>query len=203
MVPEMMSLERLLTTFLTKHAHLGMVVDEFGGTMGIVTLDNVLAEIVGDIHDEFDAEQTEFKRSERRRVRGGRCAGPLRTQRRDRPGSLTNTEVSTIGGYITHLFGHLPRQGEQVQVGDYLATVTKADGRRIGHLHFKRIPPVTGGSGVKNRRGRQHERGCGRRLTHRNRFGPSRFAAGRIGGRGKRHRWAAKLLIPGRDARHR
>ena len=48
-------------------------------------------------------------------------------------------KVSTIGGYVTHLMGHLPRQGEHVQVGRLSrATVTKADGRRIGQLHFKR-----------------------------------------------------------------
>src|SRR6266581_5502902 len=60
-VPEMMSLEKLLSLFLTKHAHLAMVVDEFGGTVGMVTLENVLEELVGDIQDEFDAEKEEFR----------------------------------------------------------------------------------------------------------------------------------------------
>src|ERR1700730_109870 len=55
-VPEMMSLEKLLNLFLTKHAHLAIVVDEYGGTVGMVTLENVLEEIVGDIQDEFDTE---------------------------------------------------------------------------------------------------------------------------------------------------
>ena len=55
---------------------------------------------------------------------------------------LSNAEVSTIGGYVTGLLGHLPRQGEHVQVDDYLVTVTKADGRRIGQLHFKRNVPA-------------------------------------------------------------
>ena len=140
-VPEMMSLEQLLTTFLNKHAHLGMVVDEFGGTMGIVTLDNVLAEIVGDIHDEFDAEQTEFKRLNDDEFEADGVLG-LYELNDLTDLELTNTEVSTIGGYVTHLLGHLPRPGEHVQVGEYLATVTKADGRRIGQLHFKRTAPV-------------------------------------------------------------
>src|SRR5205085_1059201 len=61
-VPEMMPLERLLTFFLGRHAHLALVVDEFGGTVGIVTLDNVLEEIVGEIQDEFDTSSPEFKR---------------------------------------------------------------------------------------------------------------------------------------------
>ncbi len=138
-VPEMMPLERLLTAFLAKQAHLAIVVDEYGGTMGIVTLDNVLAEIVGDIRDEFDAEQREFKRLnpdefEVEGVLGLYELNDLTDL------DLTNTEVSTVGGYVTHLLGHLPRQGEQARVGDYLVTVTKTDGRRISELHFKRSP---------------------------------------------------------------
>ena len=61
-VPEMMSLEKLLNLFLSKHAHLAIVVDEFGGTVGMVTLENVLEELVGDIQDEFDTEKAEFRK---------------------------------------------------------------------------------------------------------------------------------------------
>ncbi len=139
MVPEMMPLERLLTTFLSKHAHLGAVVDEYGGTMGIVTLDNVLAEIVGDIHDEFDAEQTEFKQLNPDEFEVDGMLGLYELNDLTEL-ELTNAEVSTVGGYITHLIGHLPKQGEQIQVGDYLVTVAKTDGRRIGQLHFKKSP---------------------------------------------------------------
>ena len=60
-VPEMMQLEKLLNMFLTKHAHLAVVVDEYGGTVGMVTLENVLEELVGDIQDEFDTEKAEFR----------------------------------------------------------------------------------------------------------------------------------------------
>src|SRR5216117_4486455 len=61
-VPEMMPLEKLLKLFLGKHAHLALVVDEFGGTVGMVTLENVLEELVGDIQDEFDFEKEEFRK---------------------------------------------------------------------------------------------------------------------------------------------
>src|SRR5947208_15082259 len=61
-VPEMMSLEKLLNLFLTRHAHVAVVVDEFGGTVGMVTLENVLEELVGDIQDEFDSEKEEFRK---------------------------------------------------------------------------------------------------------------------------------------------
>ncbi len=138
-VPEMMPLERLLTTFLARQAHLAIVVDEFGGTMGIVTLDNVLAEIVGDIRDEFDAEQSEFKRLNPDEFEVEGVLG-LYELNDFTDLDLSNTEVSTVGGYVTHLIGHLPRQGEQTRVGDYLVTVTATDGRRISQLNFKRSP---------------------------------------------------------------
>jgi len=54
---------------------------------------------------------------------------------------LESADVSTIGGYVTHLLGHLPRPGEQVRIDGYLVIVTKADGRRIDQLHFKKLPP--------------------------------------------------------------
>ena len=61
-VPEMMSLEKLLNLFLVRHVHLAIVVDEYGGTVGMVTMENVLEELVGDIQDEFDAEKAEFRK---------------------------------------------------------------------------------------------------------------------------------------------
>src|SRR5882672_1228465 len=61
-VPEMMPLEKLLNLFLVRHAHLAIVVDEYGGTVGMVTMENVLEELVGDIQDEFDTEKAEFRK---------------------------------------------------------------------------------------------------------------------------------------------
>ncbi len=146
-VPEMMPLERLLTTFLARQAHLAIVVDEFGGTAGIVTLDNVLAEIVGEIRDEFDAEQSEFKRLNPDEFEVEGVLGLYELNDLTEL-DLSNAEVSTVGGYITQVLGHLPRQGEQARVGDYLVTVTKTDGRRIDQLHFKRSPAEGSSVGV-------------------------------------------------------
>lgn len=137
-VPEMMPLEKLLTFFLAKHAHLGLVVDEFGGTVGIVTLDNVLEELVGQIQDEFDTEIPEFKRvnADEFTVLGGLGLYELH----DLAGlELESADVSTIGGYVTHLIGHLPKQGESVRIEDYVVTITQTDGRRVGQLLFKRL----------------------------------------------------------------
>jgi len=137
-VPEMMPLERLLTFFLSKHAHLALVVDEYGGTVGVVTLDNVLAEIVGDIQDEFDTELPEFNRvnADEFVVDGGMALYELK----DLAGlDLESEDVSTVGGYVTHLAGNLPAVGDQVRVEPFEVTVTKADGRRVLEVRFKRV----------------------------------------------------------------
>ena len=137
-VPEMMSLEKLLSLFLNKHAHLAIVVDEFGGTVGMVTLENVLEELVGDIQDEFDTEKEEFREINENEfsVDGALALYELR----DLAGiDLESADVSTIGGYVTHLLGHLPKAGEQVQIDNYLVTISQSDGRRVQQLHFRKL----------------------------------------------------------------
>ncbi|MEP6668115.1 MAG: hemolysin family protein [Chthoniobacter sp.] len=137
-VPEMMSLEKLLTFFLSKHAHLALVVDEYGGTAGIVTLDNVIEELVGEIQDEFDAENPEFRRLNANEFTVEGSIGLYELH--DLAGlELESPDVSTIGGYVTHLLGHMPKQGEHVRIEDYEVTVTQADGRRVGQVLFKRV----------------------------------------------------------------
>ena len=136
-VPEMMPLEKLLTFFLAKHAHLALVVDEYGGTVGIVTLDNVLEELVGDIQDEFDTEKPELRKVTEDEFAVDGSLGLYELN--DMMGlELESADVSTIGGYVTHLIGHLPKQGERTRIDEYEVTVAKADGRRIIEVHFKR-----------------------------------------------------------------
>jgi CBS domain containing-hemolysin-like protein len=149
-VPEMMSLEKLLNLFLTKHAHLAMVVDEYGGTVGMVTLENVLEEIVGDIQDEFDTEKAEFRKINENEFSIDGAVGLY--ELRDLAGlELESADVSTIGGYVTHLLGHLPKQGEQVRIENYLVTISQTDGRRVGQLHFRKMSePAAPGAAKKS-----------------------------------------------------
>jgi CBS domain containing-hemolysin-like protein len=140
-VPEFMPLEKLLRQFLAKRAHFAVVVDEYGGAVGIVTLDNVVGELVGEIKDEFDQEQVkEFIRlNEEEFIVQGQVNLYELKELADL--ELENAEVTTIGGYVVQLLGHLPKPGEEVQIGDYLVTITQADGRRILQLHFKKHVP--------------------------------------------------------------
>ena len=136
-VPEMMSLEKLLNLFLSRHAHLAIVVDEYGGTVGMVTLENVLEEIVGDIQDEFDTEAEEFRSISEDEFTVDGAVGLYELQ--DLADlDIESADVSTIGGYVTHLLGHLPKQGEQVKIENFLVTIAQTDGRRVEQLHFKR-----------------------------------------------------------------
>src|SRR5438093_1527926 len=137
-VPEMMPLEKLLKLFLSKHAHLALVVDEFGGTVGMVTLENVLEELVGDIQDEFDFEKEEFREISPNEFSVDGALGLYELNDLVKL-DLESADVSTIGGYVTHLLGHLPKTGEQVKIDGYLVTVSQADSRRVKQLHFKKL----------------------------------------------------------------
>ena len=136
-VPELMPLERLLKLFLGKGAHLAVVVDEYGGAVGVVTLDNVLAELVGEIQDEFDTDEEEYRKVGENEfvLEGGVALHDLD----DLLGvKVESPEVSTIGGYLTHELGHLPKKGEKVRIDGYEFTVSQTDGRRVVSVHAKR-----------------------------------------------------------------
>ena len=143
-VSEMMPLEKLLNYFLGKHAHLAIAVDEYGGAVGVVTLDNVLEELVGSIHDEFDTKEEEITNlgDGEFNAEGTLALHDLAEETGLR---FEETEVSTIGGYVTQLLGHLPSRGESVRIGDYLATVTETDGRRVLLVNFKKQPASEAG----------------------------------------------------------
>jgi CBS domain containing-hemolysin-like protein len=142
-VPEMMPLEKLLNLFLSRHAHVAIVVDEFGGTVGMVTLENVLEELVGDIQDEFDAEKEEFHKLSENEFTVDGALGLYELN--ELAGlELDSADVSTIGGYVTHLLGHLPRQGEQVKIDHYVVTVSQTDGRRVQQLNFRKFSDASG-----------------------------------------------------------
>lgn len=139
MVPETMPLDTLLTFFLRERAHLAMVVDEFGNPSGLVFLDNVIEELVGDIQDEFDNERSAFTRLNELEfvVEGAISLKELEDHVSEL--NLESGEVTTVGGYITQQLGHLPESGETVRVKGYEAKVTSSDGRRVGQVHFRKI----------------------------------------------------------------
>lgn len=136
-VPDTMPLDTLLQFFLREHAHLAMAVDEFGTPVGIVFLDNVMEELVGDIQDEFDNERSAFTRvnEEEFVIEGSMTLNDLAYYV---PGLVLDSgEVTTIGGYVTQQLGRFPDVGETIEILGYEATVTSTDGRRVGQIHFR------------------------------------------------------------------
>ena len=142
MVPATMKLDDLLKYFLKEKAQLALVLDEFGDASGLVFMDNIMAELVGDIHDEFDEEEEDFLRLNEHEfvVEGGLTLNELSDH--EPTISLESGEVTTIGGYIVQQLGHLPDPGETIEVEGFEAKVTSTDGRKIEQLRFSRIPEL-------------------------------------------------------------
>src|SRR5438270_5665294 len=106
----------------------------------MVTRESGREEIVGNIDDESHTEKAEFRKINENEFT---VAGSLGLyELRDLAGlELESADVSTIGGYVTHLLGHLPKQGEQVRIGDYVVTISQTDGRRVDQLLFRKENP--------------------------------------------------------------
>ncbi len=131
-VPELTPVPRLLRQFQTRQIHLAVVVDEYGSTVGIVTLEDVLEEIVGEIEDEFDtADPKQFvKEGDGWRVHGQYPLHELREQLKI-PADLDLGDVDTVGGYVVQKLKRWPRSGDSVELGDYTVKVTAAQKNRV------------------------------------------------------------------------
>ncbi len=138
-VPETMPLERILNLFLAKRVLMAIAVDEYGGTAGLVTLENVLEELVGDIRDEFDVEQLPVQTVSENEflVDGGM---PLHEFARMFEIEPDSKDVVTVSGYAIHLLGRVPEKGAQITIGRWTGTVDAVDGRRVRTLRLKKIP---------------------------------------------------------------
>ncbi|MEN9283650.1 MAG: hypothetical protein RLZZ179_1143 [Verrucomicrobiota bacterium] len=141
--PETQPLDELLKIFLAKRAHMALVVDEFGATVGMVTLEDVLEELVGEIEDEFDVPvplNDGFVRvSDDEFMVDGKL--PLYMLGEHADLELESDEVSTIGGYVTSEMGRLPEAGDTVGLEGYRVTILEVDGRRILKMRFERASP--------------------------------------------------------------
>ncbi|MCX8495627.1 MAG: hemolysin family protein [Akkermansiaceae bacterium] len=141
-VPDTMPLDTLLRFFLREHAHLAMAVDEFGTPVGIVFLDNVMEELVGDIQDEFDNERSSFTRinDDEFVIEGAMTLNDLAGHVPEL--FLESGEVTTVGGYLTQQLERFPEVGETLEILGYEARITSTDGRRVGQVHFRKLAPV-------------------------------------------------------------
>lgn len=146
-VPETARLERVLKLFLDRKLHFALVVDEHGGTTGMLTLENVLEEIVGQIQDEFDHEKPRLTRTS---DESWDLDGTLPLfELAELTGTSVDAEgITTINGWVTHRLGRFPRRGDRLELGDYQITVEELTGLRVGRVNLRRIgAPPSGGEG--------------------------------------------------------
>ncbi len=144
-IPESKRLNALLKEFRDSRNHMAIVVDEYGGVAGLLTIEDVLEEIVGEIDDEHDPAEAKFIEPDV--DANGRPCFKVRALTRIEDfnayfgSNFTDDEdYETIGGLVMHELGRLPRLGESIVYGGFEFRVTKADRRRIDALQVNRIP---------------------------------------------------------------
>ena len=134
-VPEMKKIDLLLQEFKQKKVHMAIVVDEYGGTAGIVTLEDILEEIVGDINDEFDEDEVFYsKLDDNTFIFDGKTAltDVVKVMDiNDESFEEIRGEAESIGGLVVELSGRIPRPKEQIEFGEFVFTVELSDRRRV------------------------------------------------------------------------
>ncbi|WP_107855179.1 HlyC/CorC family transporter [Neisseria weaveri] len=139
-VPESKSLNSLLTQFREQRIHMAVVVDEYGGISGLVTFEDIIEQIIGDIEDEFDEDESADNifavSAERWRIN---AVTEIEDINQFFGTSYSDEEVDTIGGLVIQEIGHLPMRGEKIIVGPLQFTVARADNRRLHTLMATRI----------------------------------------------------------------
>lgn len=139
-IPESKRLNVLLKDFRANRNHMAIVVDEYGGVAGLVTIEDVLEQIVGDIEDEHDFDEDVFI------VRHGnekftlKALTPVSEFNEYFAANLSDEEFDTLGGLLMQEFGRLPRRGERCSLGRFEFTVLRADSRRIYLVQMKILP---------------------------------------------------------------
>ena len=135
-VPESMSIDDLLHEFQRRKVHIAIVLDEYGGTAGLVTIEDLLEEIVGEIQDEYDVEEplVEHLGEDRARVDGRASIDDLLDLWDLKFPLEDEDEYDTVGGLVYHRIGGVPSPGDEVHVDGLRLTVETTDGRRVGKV---------------------------------------------------------------------
>jgi hemolysin (HlyC) family protein len=141
-IPESKNLEQLLQEFKKKRVHMAVVIDEYGGTSGLVTIEDLLEQIVGDIQDEYDLEEEWLiEESDGSVTVDARL--PIEELEEHFDIEVEREKFDTVGGLIFYLTGRIPGAGEEVATDTIHLTVLDADERRIGKVRIRKLPQGT------------------------------------------------------------
>ena len=146
-VPESKRLNVLLKEFRASRNHMAIVVDEYGGVSGLVTIEDVIEEIVGEIADEYDTDEDQTIRREGDRQFAVQAHARVPEFNAYFGTRFSDEEFDTIGGLVMHQFGRLPRRGETVTMEGLEFKVMRADRRRIGELRVTTPEPLPASPG--------------------------------------------------------
>ncbi len=138
-VPESKRVDRMLKEFRSQRYHMAIVIDEFGGVSGLVTIEDILELIVGEIEDEYDEEDDIDFRQLSLHAWSVRALASIEDFNEHFHTQFSNEEVDTIGGLVMQAFGHLPARRETIDINGYQFRVAMSDSRRIIQVHV-RIP---------------------------------------------------------------
>ena len=138
-VPESKRLNVLLREFRASRNHMAIVVDEYGSAAGVVTIEDVLEQIVGDIEDEHDFDEGAFIYKRGKGDYTVKARTSIEEFNEYFGSSLEGGDLDTVGGLVVHAFAHLPTRGERVEIDGYRFTILRADSRRV-HLLTVRPP---------------------------------------------------------------
>ena len=133
-IPESKRVDALLKEFRQKRYHMAIVVDEYGGVSGLVTIEDILEQIVGEIEDEHDDEEDNDIKKMASRVFQVSALTPLDEFNESFGTGFDEEDADTIGGIVLHAFVHMPERGESIQLGDLTFKVSKANSRRLLQL---------------------------------------------------------------------
>ena len=137
-IPEAKRLNVLLTEFRENRNHMAIVVDEYGSVAGVVTIEDVLEQIVGEIEDEHDVNDESFIKQLDAESWTVKAVTPIEDFNEVFATAFSDDDFDTIGGIVTQHFGHLPKREETVDVDGFVFRVLNADSRRIRLLHMTR-----------------------------------------------------------------
>ena len=140
-IPESKRLNVLLKDFRNNRNHMAIVVDEYGGVAGLITIEDVIEQIVGDIEDEYDYDETEdniiIDRRGHWRVKGVTEIADLNEALK---AEFADDEFDTVAGLVTKHFGHVPKRGEKIAFDGYQFQIVRADSRRVHSVLIERLP---------------------------------------------------------------
>ncbi|TBW56837.1 CBS domain-containing protein [Marinobacter halodurans] len=137
-VPESKRLNQLLKEFKETRNHMAIVVDEYGGTAGLITIEDVLEQIVGEIEDEHDFDEETHIKARADGSYAVKAMTPVDDFNAFFDTELDEEEFDTIGGLVLREFGHLPRRGEEIEFGGFQFTILNADNRVIRLIQVRR-----------------------------------------------------------------